>query len=300
MLQLMDTRLLTAETPSSIHVQRHYQASPSPILILLRLLTLPTLLLLLLPHAIFAAETTVIVTIIETATATATALTTMTPKVPQDPSYTSPSQLKSSILTTTNAYRAAYNAAALSWNETLADYAMNWAKGCRRAHSSGLYGENLAYEYRNASSAVRAWGDEAALYDFSKPTGSNEETGHFTQLVWKSTREIGCAAVDCGLTDSDNGEERTRAQGWYVVCEYMPAGNVVGADNGLESFRVNVQEGSGDSESGSKDEGEHGAGDDAGVGVPGTGDSAGHGLVEWSITGIGCWVGIILYILSSV
>lgn len=88
-------------------------------------------------------------------------------------------------------------------------------------------------------------------YDFSKPTGFTEETGHFTQLVWKATRQVGCAAVDCGYSkDGDRGAKdasgRYRyAQGWYVVCEYMPPGNVMGAaqapggENGL--FMVNVQ-----------------------------------------------------------
>ncbi|KAL4748867.1 CAP domain-containing protein [Aspergillus terricola var. indicus] len=279
---------------TSIHRQQHHQLTHPQTLLLSRLLSL---LLLLLPNAITATETTVIVTVTETATATATAITTTTPEVPQDHSYTSPSQFRSSILRTTNAYRNAHNASNLSWNQTLAEYAKDWAKGCKWEHSSGPYGENLAYGYRNASSAVTAWGDEAALYDFSKPMGFTEETGHFTQLVWKSTREVGCAAVDCGLTDLDD-EERERAQGWYVVCEYMPAGNVVGADDGLEYFRANVQEGSEYSGSSSEDDGEHGDGDE-GSNVSDTGDGAGRGLMEWSKARVASWVGIVLYILSS-
>jgi hypothetical protein len=75
--------------------------------------------------------------------------------------------------------------------------------------------------------------------------------------VWKSTTEVGCAAINCGYTEdsdkerrdtSDSGEGRivprepggsTRAQGWYVVCEYTPAGNVVGNHN--EYFKKNVK-----------------------------------------------------------
>ena len=93
------------------------------------------------------------------------------------------------------------------------------------------------------------------MYNFRKPTGFTEETGHFTQLVWKSTVEFGCAAVNCGYSNDDKvrrdeeaGQEgelvprsadgSKRAQGWYVVCEYTPAGNVVGRHN--KYFKSNV------------------------------------------------------------
>jgi hypothetical protein len=44
-------------------------------------------------------------------------------------------------------------------------------------------------------------------------------TGHFTQLVWKSTRQVGCSRHEC---DGD-------VKGWLLVCEYAPSGNVIGA-----------------------------------------------------------------------
>ena len=44
-------------------------------------------------------------------------------------------------------------------------------------------------------------------------------TGHFTQMVWKSTRKVGCASVPC------NGRHGT--PGNYLVCEYSPAGNMI-------------------------------------------------------------------------
>lgn len=117
------------------------------------------------------------------------------------------------------------------------------------------------------------------MYNFTLPTGFTEETGHFTQLVWKSTKQVGCAAVNCGYSKNDNSkrdnedggreggsgkkliaprfdeedddeEERgglkgskvardePRAQGWYVVCEYTPPGNVVGQHDTY--FKKNV------------------------------------------------------------
>jgi len=126
----------------------------------------------------------------------------------------------------------------------------------------GPYGENLAFGYPNASAAIEAWGDERDMYDFKKPTGFTEATGHFTQLVWKTTTQVGCAAINCGYsknhgrrdTEGSEGSDQneihlvtrepdgsSRAQGWYVVCEYTPAGNVVGMHN--KFFRMNVKQG---------------------------------------------------------
>lgn len=103
----------------------------------------------------------------------------------------------------------------------------------------GAYGENLAYGFGNLSSAVIAWGEEGELYDYDLPTGSTEETGHFTQLVWKASKEVGCAAYNCGYTTPKEGDDdELRAQGWYVVCEYAPHGNVVGDHN--RYFKENV------------------------------------------------------------
>ncbi|KAL2852997.1 hypothetical protein BJX68DRAFT_233721 [Aspergillus pseudodeflectus] len=76
---------------------------------------------------------TITITAVQTATATATATTS--PEIPQDPSYTSSSLFKSSVLSTTNHYRAQHNASALTWNDTLADYAKHWAEGCIWEHS---------------------------------------------------------------------------------------------------------------------------------------------------------------------
>ncbi len=61
---------------------------------------------------------------------------------------------------------------------------------------------------------------------------NSESTGHFTQLVWKATKQVGCARKDCnGGQQGGSGD----APGWYVACEYYPAGNVIG------NFTENVQ-----------------------------------------------------------
>ncbi|KAJ5623897.1 hypothetical protein N7510_000206 [Penicillium lagena] len=180
-----------------------------------------------------------------------TATVTAIPTSPHPPSYTSKTDFKSAVLQATNDYRTVHEASPLSWNETLEKYAKNWAEKCIWEHSGGPYGENLAFGYANATAAVDAWGNEGAEYNYEKPTGFTEKTGHFTQLVWRSTTEVGCAAIDCGYTDKSRYSRRglvlddraadgtSRAQGWYVVCEYRPGGNVVGDHN--EFFRKNVR-----------------------------------------------------------
>lgn len=58
------------------------------------------------------------------------------------------------------------------------------------------------------------WYDEVQYYDFSKQ-GFTSKTGHFTQLVWKNSKQVGF-----GITEK-NGIV-------YVVCRYSPPGNYLG------------------------------------------------------------------------
>ena len=55
------------------------------------------------------------------------------------------------------------------------------------------------------------WYDEIAKYSFKKPTFSME-TGHFTQVVWTTTTQVGCGMTQCKGLDI-----------W--VCNYDPPGN---------------------------------------------------------------------------
>jgi len=88
------------------------------------------------------------------------------------------------------------------------------------------YGENLAWHSRSSQSCaslVKLWYDEVEMYDF-KSAGFSFSTGHFTQLVWKATKRLGCAkAIGAGSRG-----------GVYLVCNYDPPGNFVG----MASFNV--------------------------------------------------------------
>ena len=66
-----------------------------------------------------------------------------------------------------------------------------------------------------ATEVVDAWGGESA--DYSPADGScaaGRQCGHYTQIVWPTTEEVGCGMSVCP----------TLAQIW--VCDYRPAGNI--------------------------------------------------------------------------
>ncbi|UPX17644.1 uncharacterized protein EKO05_0007985 [Ascochyta rabiei] len=146
--------------------------------------------------------------------------------------YTSDDAFRKAVLDTTNLYRRQHDAGELGWNETLAETAGTWSSKCGFEHSGGPTGENLAAGYPNATAAISAWGEERKEYDFKKGEFSSK-TGHFTQLVWRNSTTVGCARTECNAKE---GGGRGDAPGWYMVCEYHPAGNVLGqfTDNVLE------------------------------------------------------------------
>lgn len=121
------------------------------------------------------------------------------------------------------------------------------------AKQGGPYGENLAAGYPTPALSIDAWADEEAKYDYAHPEFS-ESTGHFTQLVWQNTTSVGCGAVDCNSSS---------LQGWYLVCEYAPAGNVAG------EYRAQVRKG------GEGNDGKLGIGSGAAGRTMGTGGALG-------------------------
>ena len=115
------------------------------------------------------------------------------PTIPSEaPEFVDDDAFTSAVLNSTNFYRGEHNATAVRWNRTLEEFAADYLDGndCAFEHSGGPYGENLAIGCANATSCVEAWGDERDAYDFGSP-GFTEETGHFSQLVWIDTTDVG-------------------------------------------------------------------------------------------------------------
>lgn len=126
-----------------------------------------------------------------------------------------------------NDERALHGAAALAWSDDAAAKAQQWANNCQFEHSGGSlgpFGENLAAGTGafTIEQAIALWNAEEPDYDPSNPQFS-----HWTQVVWKSTTQVGCAVQTC------NGIFTEPAS--FYVCEYSPPGNVIG------EFPQNVQ-----------------------------------------------------------
>jgi len=120
----------------------------------------------------------------------------------------------------------------MRWSVELAAYAQEWAdvlktqRGCSIEHRprtgqyAQKYGENLSWvsgKTQTGAEAVSEWASEGSGYDYKtgKCTGV---CGHYTQIVWRSSRIVGCATASC--------QGSTKSQLW--VCNYAPPGNVPG------------------------------------------------------------------------
>ncbi|GJJ74800.1 hypothetical protein EMPS_07158 [Entomortierella parvispora] len=132
-----------------------------------------------------------------------------------------------SILDTHNKFRALHQAPPLTWNAKLAAFGNNHLKACEFKHSGGPYGENLAAGYKDYKTAITAWYNEVKSYNYNRP-GFSGATGHFTQVVWKATTQVGCAKRFCQNSN------------WTIyICEYSAPGNIVSPPTN-EYFRKNV------------------------------------------------------------
>ncbi|CAH8386459.1 unnamed protein product [Eruca vesicaria subsp. sativa] len=124
-----------------------------------------------------------------------------------------------------NALRSRLGLPPLVWDSKLASYATWWANqrryDCSLTHSTGPYGENLFWGSGSSWApgfAVQSWVVEGSTYDYnSNSCGGSGMCGHYTQMVWRDTKRLGCASLVC-----DNGA------GVFITCNYDPPGNYVG------------------------------------------------------------------------
>ncbi|MDJ1181881.1 CAP family protein [Roseofilum casamattae] len=128
-----------------------------------------------------------------------------------------------------NQWRQQVGSPPLVWSNELAQVAQDWAnqlvkKGRMEHRPNSQYGENIYWGRGRRASAkdvVDAWGSEVKDFrngvfpDVSR-TGNWADVGHYTQVVWKDTTEVGCGMARA----NDNAE--------YWVCNYNPPGNFQG------------------------------------------------------------------------
>lgn len=133
-----------------------------------------------------------------------------------------------------NEYRTRHGVLPLKLNKRLCRYAEEWAKviaarGVLVHRSNSQYGENIFCSWSSPNTSVvitgrepvENWYSEESAHVYGKEPATLK-TGHFTQVVWKDSRELGV------------GVARNRSGQVFVVANYDPPGNYIG------SFAKNV------------------------------------------------------------
>uniref|UniRef100_A0A4W5RB06 GLI pathogenesis-related 2 n=2 Tax=Hucho hucho TaxID=62062 RepID=A0A4W5RB06_9TELE len=144
-------------------------------------------------------------------------------KAPPQANGTDLGQFHRDFLRACNNQRMAHGAPALTLDPALSQGAQAWAETLLGEpvlkNSSSPHGENIWAKTGSAGitatgqEVVDAWYKQEENYDFSKP-GHQAKTGQFTQLVWRSSKEVGV-----GIANGGTGM-------LTVVAHFKPAGNI--------------------------------------------------------------------------
>eukprot|EP00667_Euglena_gracilis_P004639 EG_transcript_4664 len=136
-----------------------------------------------------------------------------------------------------NIKRCMHGVPPLTWSASVAATAETWAATCSGVHtnitvrSNMWFGENLwgvSGLQPTAAGAVTLWYNEISHYDWSNPV-LQPGTGHMTQVIWRSSVNLGCAMCDQG-------------NGWkWVVCQYNPPGNAPGDNEILPPIKSEAE-----------------------------------------------------------
>jgi len=148
----------------------------------------------------------------------------------------------SGLVASHNKVRAKHGLSPLQWSNQLAGYAQQWAnelsnnQNCAMLHRPNFgsfkqrFGENLFWaspeewsdgiiklQQFSAPDIVKAWAEEENFYNYNtNQCQKGEDCGHYTQMVWRESRNVGCAIAIC----------KNKAQIW--ACNYDPPGNYIG------------------------------------------------------------------------
>ena len=149
----------------------------------------------------------------------------------------SPASIAEAMLDAHNAIRARVGVPPLVWSDQLAQVAQDWANHLIATVALVIAqttntGRTLT-PFRVALRLQHKWSatgpEETRGYDVRSNTCSGV-CGHYTQIVWGTTRAVGCAVA------ADRGRE-------VWVCNYDPPGNVIGIGR-IEQTKVATLTGS--------------------------------------------------------
>ncbi len=132
-----------------------------------------------------------------------------------------------------NRVRANDSVPPLRWSETLSESAQKWSdtlkkENCVFRHDPNTsFGENIFWAWKTGTQndalintpddVSTYWAEEKENYNYTKNTCTpGTQCGHYTQMVWSLTTEVGCGVSSCS-------ENNKRTDVW--VCRYNPAGN---------------------------------------------------------------------------
>lgn len=137
--------------------------------------------------------------------------------------------LRNVVLTAHNDARAKFGVASMAWSDELAAGAQAHAEYMAR---TGIYGHDQT-PGRRKKSGENLWRGQRGVFSYDVMVGVMVEearhfrpgafpdnslngdwhaVAHYTQIVWPTTTEVGCAVASSATTD-------------YFVCRYAPTGN---------------------------------------------------------------------------